>query len=198
MDQQELQWDKLLKIKTTGRDDSNADQYKYPYEPTPYSVLERLANSGEIRKNNVLLDYGCGKGRVDFFLSYQTRCKSIGIEYDERIYKAAAINQETAVSGRRVQLELANAERYQVQAEVDRCFFFNPFSVEILRKAMARVIESYYENPREMLLFFYYPSDEYVSYLMTVDEIAFYDEIDCRDLFEGDNPRERIMIFEMV
>ena len=49
-----------------------------------------------------------------------------------------------------------------------------------------------------MLLFFYYPSDEYVSYLMTVDEIAFYDEIDCRDLFEGDNQRERIMIFELV
>ena len=71
-------------------------------------------------------------------------------------------------------------------------------SEEILRKAMARVIESYYENPREMLLFFYYPSDEYVSYLMTVDEIAFYDEIDCRDLFEGDNPRERIIIFELV
>ena len=198
MDQQELQWDKLLKIKTTGRDDSNADQYKYPYEPTPYSVLERLANSGEIRKNNVLLDYGCGKGRVDFFLSYQTRCRSIGIEYDERIYKTAVVNQETAVSGRRVQFELANAEQYQVPTEVDRRFFFNPFSVEILRKAMARIIESYYENPREMLLFFYYPSDEYVSYLMTVDEIAFYDEIDCRNLFEGDNPRERIMIFEMA
>ena len=198
MDQQELQWDKLLKIKTTGRDDSKADQYKHPYEPTPYSVLERLANSGEIRKNNVLLDYGCGKGRVDFFLSYQTRCKSIGIEYDERIYKAAVVNQENAVSGRRVQFELANAEQYHVPTEVDRCFFFNPFSVEILRKAMARIIDSYYENPRGMLLFFYYPSDEYMSYLMTVDEIAFYDEIDCRDLFEGDNPRERIMIFEMV
>ena len=198
MDQQELQWDKLLKIKTTGRDDSNADQYKYPYEPTPYSVLERLAKSGEIRKNNVLLDYGCGKGRVDFFLSYQTRCRSIGIEYDERIYKAAVANQETSVFGKRVQFELANAEQYQVPTEVDRCFFFNPFSVEILRKAMARVIESYYENPREILLFFYYPSDEYVSYLMTVDEIAFYDEIDCRNLFEGDNPRERIMIFEMA
>ena len=91
--------------------------------PTPYSVLERLANSGEIRKNNVLLDYGCGKGRVDFFLSYQTRCKSIGIEYDERIYKAGAINQETSVSGRRVQLELVNAKQYQVPVEVDRCFF---------------------------------------------------------------------------
>lgn len=62
----ENKWDKLLKIHTMGRDDSNADQYHYPYEPTPYSVLERLANTGIIRKNNTLLDYGCGKGRVDF------------------------------------------------------------------------------------------------------------------------------------
>ena len=36
----ENKWDKLLKIHTMGRDDSNADQYHYPYEPTPYSVLE--------------------------------------------------------------------------------------------------------------------------------------------------------------
>ena len=36
---QENKWDKLLKIHTTGRDDSNADQYCYPYEPTPYTVL---------------------------------------------------------------------------------------------------------------------------------------------------------------
>ena len=42
----ENKWDKLLKIHTMGRDDSNAGQYYYPYEPTPYSVLERLANTG--------------------------------------------------------------------------------------------------------------------------------------------------------
>ena len=59
-------------------------------------------------------------------------------------------------------------------------------------------MESYYEEPRELLLFFYYPSDEYISYLMTVDELAFLDEIDCRDLFDGENPRERIMIFEVA
>ena len=64
----ENMWDKLLKIKTTGRDASNSDQYSYPYEPTPYRVLERLANSGLISKKDVVLDYGCGKGRVDFFL----------------------------------------------------------------------------------------------------------------------------------
>ena len=187
--------DKLLQIKTTGRDDSNSDRYRYPYEPTPYSVLERLANSGFIGKKDVVLDYGCGKGRVDFFLAYQTKANTVGIEYDKRIYQSALNNQNTAVSGARTEFVLAKAEEYKVPPQVNRYYFFNPFSVEILRKVMARIIESYYEKPREMFLFFYYPSEEYISYLMTVDELEFYDEIDCGDLFAGNDLRERIMIF---
>ena len=31
-EQLESQWDKMLKIKTTGRDDSHADAFCYPYE----------------------------------------------------------------------------------------------------------------------------------------------------------------------
>ncbi len=191
----EVTWDKFLQIKTSGRDDSNSDQYHYPYEPTPYSVLERLANSGWIRKKDVVLDYGCGKGRVDFFLSYQTRANTIGIEYDERIYQGALNNQKTAVSKAKTEFVMARAEEYAVPEQVNRCYFFNPFSVELLRKVMSRIMESYYENPREILLFFYFPSEEYISYLMTVDELEFYDEISCEDLFEGNEDRERIMIF---
>lgn len=198
MDQSEIQWDKLLKVKTTGRDDSNSDQYRYPYEPTPYCVLERLANSGLIGKKNKLLDYGTGKGRVCFYLSYQTRCRSVGIEYDERIFAEARENQERAVSGNRTFFVKANAESYSVPKDVDRCYFFNPFSVEILKKVLARIYESFYENPREILLFFYYPSDEYISYLMTEEQLLFSDEIDCMDLFDGNNYREKILIFEVV
>ena len=194
-DVNEKNWDKLLRIRTTGRDDSNADMYRYPYEPTPYCVLERLANSGLIRKGNILLDYGCGKGRVDFFLSWQTRCRSVGIEYDERIYKKALENKESAVSSERVSFVFADAEHFPVPESVDCMYFFNPFSLELLRKVMARIIESYYENPRQIQLFFYYPSDEYISYLMTVDELMFIDEIDCRDLFPGNDSRERIVVF---
>lgn len=197
MDQNEMQWDKLLKIKTTGRDDSHSDQYRYPYEPTPYCVLERLANSGFIGKKNIVLDYGTGKGRVCFYLSYQTRCRSIGIEYDERIFSGTQENQECAVSGARTGFKKANAEKYIVPEDVDRCYFFNPFSVEILQKVLARLYESFYEKPREILLFFYYPSDEYVSYLMTEEMLMFFDEIDCMSLFDGENPREKILIFRL-
>ena len=198
MTDNETMWDKLLKIKTTGRDDSNADQYNCPYEPTPYCVLERLANSGYLRKKDVILDYGCGKGRVDFFLAYQTKVNSIGIEYDERIYQSVITNQKAAVSKARTEFLMMRAEEYKVPSEVNRCYFFNPFSVEILRKVIARIKESYYEKQREILLFFYYPSDEYISYLMTIDGLEFYDEIACDDLFEGNDQRERIMIFLLV
>lgn len=195
MNKNEDKWDRLLQIRTTGRDDTGADQYRYPYEPTPYPVLERLANSGYTRKGNTLLDYGCGKGRVDFFLSWQLRCRTIGIEYDERIYDKAVENQKTAVSAERTTFKLTDAEHFAVPESVDRIYFFNPFSLELLRKVFGRILESWYGAPRKILFFFYYPSDEYISYLMTVDELDFLDEIDCRDLFPGDDPRERIIIF---
>lgn len=193
----EITWDQRLQIKTTGRDDSSADQYRYPYEPTPYTVLERLVNSGLIREGDVVLDYGCGKGRVDFFLSHQTKADTIGVEYDERIYRSAMENRQTAALHLKTDFALARAEAYEVPQAVNRCYFFNPFSLGILRKVMARILESYYENPREVLLFFYYPSEEYLSYLMMVNELEYYDEIPCGDLFEGKNARERIVIFSL-
>ena len=192
----ETSWDKLLQIKTSGRDDTNSDEYRYPYEPPPYSVLERLVGSDLIGAGDVLLDYGCGKGRVDFFLSYRRLARTIGIEYDEHIYSSALENLKTVIARVKPQFVLARAEEYEVPQDVNRCYFFNPFSVEILHKVMARIIESYYEHPRELFLFFYYPSDEYLAYLMTVEELEFYDEIECDDLFAGDM-RERIMIFTL-
>ena len=143
------------------------------------------------------MDYGCGKGRVGFFLSHQTGADTIGIEYDERIYRSALENKKTFPLNEGIDFALTKAEEYDVPLNVNRCYFFNPFSVEILRKVMARIVESYYASPREILLFFYYPSDEYMCYLMTVDELDFYDEIECDDLFERSDRRERVMVFEL-
>ena len=196
MENSENTWDRLLQVKTCGRDDLHADQYHHPYEPTPYCVLERLAESGFFGKNDVVLDYGCGKGRVGFFLSYQTNAKTIGIEYDDRIYKDALENQKSAVSKSKTDFVLTKAEDYEVPKDVNRCYFFNPFSAEILHKVMAKILASYYAQPRDVFLFFYYPSDEFVSFLMTVEALDFFDEIECDDLFKGD-PRERILIFQL-
>lgn len=65
---------------------------------------------------------------MDFFLSYQTRW----------IYEKAM-------------------ENFMVSEIVNRIYFFNPFSVEILQKVISRIVDSYYENVRSMQLFFIIP-----------------------------------------
>ena len=189
-------WDQKLHIHTIGRIDDHADVHRYPYEPTPYSVLERLAESGYIRRENHLIDYGCGKGRVGFYLNHTIGCRSMGIEYERAIYEAAIDNCKAYGEYRGVDFAFANAETYKV-GDADVFYFFNPFSAEILRSVMAQILEEFYENPRTMRLFFYYPNDAYMAYLMSVDELDLLDEIDCRDLFPGDDYREKIMIFEL-
>ena len=189
-------YDKEFKIQTTGRDDYKADAYHHPYEPTPYTVLERLASFGFLTKENVVVDYGCGKGRVDFFLSSKIGCKTIGIEYDTRIYESAMENKKTYIGKQKPQFLCISAEEYKIE-DADCFYFFNPFSIEILRSVIGKIITSYYEKPRKIKLFFYYPDQEYVSYLMTKDEICFVMDIDCDDLFTGNNSRERIMVFEI-
>ena len=165
--------------------------------PEILDAILKLFPLGYLGKKNHLIDYGCGKGRVDFFLAWQVRCRTTGVEYDERMTKAAEENRQRAVSGTKTSFILENAALFQVPESADRFYFFNPFSVEILRSVIGRIRESWYEKTREMLLFFYYPSDEYISYLMTVDELEFLDEIDCQDLFDGKNLRERILVFQM-
>lgn len=195
--QQEKYWDKQLNIHTMGRDDSHADEYRYPYEPTSYEVLDRLVKEGYLTSDSVLVDYGCGKGRVEFFLSFRSGCRVIGIEYDQTLLRVAQENQKSCKKVCHTEFICERAEEYKVDEEVDSFYFFHPFSVEILQKVLARIRESYYENPRCMTLFFYYPSNEYISYLMTVEEFTFLDDIDCQDLFDGKDERERILVFEI-
>lgn len=189
-------WDKKLNIHTSGRDDSGADAYHHPYEPTPYVVLERLADSSYINRDNIVIDYGCGKGRVSFFLHYCVGCRTIGLEYDQQIFEQALWNQEQYPKTENIAFLCGNAAEYEIK-DADCFYFFNPFSVEILKSVLARIRESYYEQPRTMQLFFYYPDDEYVAYLMSQEELQFLDEIDCQDLFKGKDQRERILIFEI-
>ena len=90
----ELNEDKELCIDTVGVDASKEDDYHYPYEPTPYIVLERLVESEYLSRENIVIDYGCGKGRVSFFLHDRLGCKVVGIDFDENMCAIAHKNLE--------------------------------------------------------------------------------------------------------
>ena len=190
----EEQWERKLNIRTSGGNDHSADGENFPYEPTPYSVLVRLAESGYLTGNNKLVDYGCGKGRVSVFLAGRIHCQVIGIDYNEDLIRQAEENRmRSRVKG--ITFLHTAAEQYKLTDE-DSFFFFNPFSEVILKRVIDRIVWSWYENPRKIQLFFYYPTDEDAAVLTGTQELMFSDEIDCSDLFEGDQKRERILVFE--
>lgn len=192
-------WERRLGILTGASDYEKDDPNHSRYEPTSYAVLERLAGSGYIGRDDVLVDYGCGKGRVGFFMNYAVGCRTIGVEYSERLYAEARENAGRYVgrnSAGQVSFVCESAENYAVE-DANCFYFFNPFSVKILRAVLGKILESYYADPREMRLFFYYALDPYLSCLMTEANLAFAGEIDCRDLFPNDDPREKILVFSI-
>ena len=190
----EEQWERKLNIRTGGGSNHTADGENFPYEPTPYSVLVRLAESGYLTRENKLVDYGCGKGRASILLSHLTGCRVTGIDYNEHLVAAAKENYIRS-RGKGIIFLHMSAEQYELTDE-DSFFFFNPFSELILKRVIDQILWSWYENPRKMRLFFYYPTDEDVAVLTQTQELIFTDEIDCSDLFEGNQKRERILVFE--
>ena len=95
-----------------------------------------------------------------------------------------------------VEFRCCRAEESEI-GEADCFYFFNPFSPELLRSVYGRLLASYYENPRPMRLFFYYPSNSYRTWLMTEPTLQFLGELDCGDLFPGKDRRETLLIFEI-
>ena len=189
-------WEKKLRIRTAAARHEKQDSHHSPYEPTGYAVLERLAGSGWIRREDIVVDYGCGKGRVDICLNYLLGCRTVGVEYDERLYLAALENLRSCGEKDGISFVHASAEDYKV-GDANCFYFFNPFSVSILQAVLGRIRESWYENPREMKLFFYYTQPAYLDCLVRQDDLDFAGEIDCRDLFHSGNPMEKILIYKM-
>ena len=189
----EQQWEKKLRIRTVGREANHADRDHHPYEPTPYPVLERLAASGYLTQSSSLIDYGCGKGRAAITLAALTGCTATGVEYNEPLWRDAVHNAESCPVSARVRMVCADAERFEVGC-ADAFYFFNPFSVTLLRGVLGRILDAFYADIRPFRLFFYYPDDEYRTVLLTHPELTLLDTLDCCDLFDGFNPREQILV----
>ena len=173
----DLDWDGKLNIATEDVDYIEENKQNYGYDPTPYAVLEELVNLDILRPEDILVDYGCGKGRVGFFINSQVGCTVIGVDHSERLLEEANENLENYGNGENITFIHAKAEEY-IPSDANRFYFFNPFSTGIFREVLKRIDESCKSNPREIIIFFYYSTIEYKLYLPTEPHLELIKTLD--------------------
>lgn len=191
----EKEWDKKLNITTCEHNNDNEDYVHHAYEPTPYSVLHRLVESGYLDDAHKLIDYGCGLGRVGFYLNHELSLPVVGIDFVQKYIDKALLNKNKHYPN--VTFKCIPAEKYELPEDIDTCYFFNPFDIKIFRNVINKILQSYYQYPRTIRLIFYFIDETYLGYLMNIDELEFIDEIRTDDLFSEQNNRECLMIFEL-
>lgn len=189
-------FDQLLKIKTEGRDEVDLNPKFHPYEATEYSVLELISKTNLIGKNNTLVDFGSGKGRVPIFLTYQTKCKSIGVEYSKRLIEKALENRLNLTFKDKIQFVNVNAIDFKIENFMDRFYFFNPFDIETFKIVSSNIINSYKEYKRDTILFFYYANNDYRLYLENNNNYQLIDKIIVGN--DDINSFDNILIYKII
>lgn len=182
----------IFNIKTTGEQKkSNKIAHYHIYEPTDYTVLETLSSNFDFTKKDHILDFGCGKGRVAFYLNYFFECSVTGIEMNKMYYGNAQKNlrkYRKTNNDKDGEISFVNclAEDYEIDCDANKFYFFNPFSVQIFRKITDNIILSCKTRPRPVELILYYPSLDYLYFLNNYTPYLFDREIKVPQLCIND------------
>ena len=195
-------YDKLLNINTGGYQKVSNRFFQYhPYEPTPYSALEALIEEYGWESSDRVVDFGCGKGRLNFFINHFYQASVVGIEMDEIFYQVAVQNQSSYLMNNKkaedkIHFHCCLAEAYQIDPRDNRFYFFNPFSIEIFVKVINRILLSVEHEERKIELILYYPADDYIYYLDNDTSFELMKEIIVPDLYKNDSS-ERFLIYRL-
>lgn len=194
----EVLTDELLQIDTVGRDETYATKTRYPYQPTPYVILDKILSEKILENSRYLVDFGCGKGRVAFYFADKYVDIDItGIEAVKAFYADALKNLNGYKKKNSIHFLNKAAEDYFIPVQMDTFFFFRPFSVEIMHKVITNIFESYNKKKRNIRLIFYYLTEEYIMFLSSVPGINLINDIDCRNIIAKDDKKYRILVFEI-
>lgn len=196
------QIDKLLNIKTCGvQKEFNESLHYNRYEPTSYNVLNALFKKLKISANDSLVDYGCGKGRLNFYANYHFNARVTGIEMNNFYYREALNNKLNFLKKHHKDSEniiFLNcfAQDYEVKDEDNIFYFFNPFSVQIFMTVIEKILESIERCYRKIRIVLYYPSDDYIFYLENYTFFKLEKEIKIEEEYIK-NSRQKILIYSL-
>lgn len=119
-----------------------------PYQAVQYTDIEKILNYLKLNENDVLIDFGCGKGRVLILASLRKIKKVIGVEYSKFLVDIA--NKNTALLNiPHSPIEIFHNDAADFEIKEENIFFINQaFGVQSLSRVLDNIKQSLLRNPR--------------------------------------------------
>lgn len=190
-------FDKLLGIKTVGIREWRGKTNYNRYEATPYKALEALFQVYKLNKNDRVVDFGSGRGRVAFYIHNRFHVPVTGIEanpttYDEALDNKMRYRHKAKHIKAPIRFEYGLAEDYEIKPEENVFYFFNPFTVEIFKKVFNNILQSLEKHPRLADVVLYYPMPKYKEFLKNQKSFRILNKIRVPG---ADDIREKFIIY---
>lgn len=194
----DTEYDRALRIKTIGLrewQDQAVDYHRY--EATPYRSLDILFQHYQLRGTDRVVDFGCGRGRVAFYIHNRFHIPVTGVEANDLTYAEALRNKVRY--GKRVghikapiHFEHGLAEHYQVEAAENAFYFFNPFPASVFGEVVGNILNSVEQVKRPVNIILYYPMPKYRKLLQKSTPFEVLQEVKIPRVTESD---ERFLIY---
>ena len=155
--------DAYLDIKYSGKPLNGNKQTSYKYlgandvYHTDYAAMPHIFKQIDVKEDDVLVDIGCGKGRViNYWLNQNYQNPIYGLELDEKVAKSTARQFMN-----RSNVKIIAGDAVQNLPEDGTIFYFyNPFDLEKfvelenkLAKSSRKQLKMLYYNPRSLHVF---------------------------------------------
>jgi len=104
-----------------------------PFVPTPMAVVERMLELGEVDKDDILFDLGCGDGRIVITAAKRFGTRGVGIDIDpQRIDESQRAAKEEGVEGL-VEFRLQDVMKADIREATVVTLYLLPESNALLR-----------------------------------------------------------------
>ena len=133
------------------------------YEPIMYECLDALFRKLPVSKNDVLIDYGSGKGRVVIEACRYPFQKIIGVEYEKQLVEQSLENIKNfnpTLLDHKLEIVHCDAQQYDIPASTSHIFIWNSFVGSVLENVAKKILEHLESRGTETYLVVALPVDE--------------------------------------
>lgn len=142
------------------------------YEPSSWLALRWVFRALKPGVDDVLVDFGCGKGRAICEAARHPFARVVGIEISEQLAQTAQTNIDRSRVRLRcqdIECMIADAAQWQVPDDMTIAYLNHPFAGETFRRVIDNIIGSIRRNPRRVRLVYTCPVLEH-----QIEETGFF------------------------